>query len=196
MSQVKGFLGGGVILIIMIGALSFGAAGAFPDPANQSSQGDSGGTMQSLLNEVRQLRFAIQRSNLNTYHAQVTLERLRLQQQQVDRLSDKLGGVRELIAKLQMDKPRMSGVLQRLETQISQESDPGKRRDLESEQQAMKLELERLPEMTSQARETESQLNGQLQMEQAKLTELNDRLDTMQKELESLAAPQRNVQQK
>ena len=148
--------------------------------------------MQALLSEVHQLRLAIQRSNLNTYHAQVTLERFRLQQQQVDRLNDKLGGVRAQIARLQIDKSRLQGDSPRLEAQLSQESDPGKRRELENQQQAIKLEVERLLETVSQQREMESQLNGQVQVEQAKLNELNDRLDTLQKELENVDQPQQN----
>jgi len=192
MSQAKGFLAGCLTLLIILGALSFGTARAFTDPTSQGSQGDNGGTIQALLNEVRQLRLAIQRSNLNSYRAQVALERLRLQQQEVDRLNDKLGAAREQIAILQREKSNVSGEIQRLEGQLSQEADPSKRRELENQQQMTKLALARLPEMMSQARETESLLSGQLQMEQAKLNELNDRLDTFQKELENLANSQQN----
>jgi len=194
MSQVKGFLAGGVILLTILGAASFSTPHAFPNLPSQTSQADSGQTMQALLSEVHQLRLAIQRSNLNTYHAQVTLERFRLQQQQVDRLNDKLGGVRAQIARLQIDKSRLQGDSPRLEAQLSQESDPGKRRELENQQQAIKLEVERLLETVSQQREMESQLNGQLQIEQAKLNELNERLDALQKELENMDKPQQNGQ--
>jgi chromosome segregation ATPase len=133
-----------------------------------------------------------QRSNLNTNHAQVTLERLRLQQQQVDRLDDKLGGTRAHIARLQIDKSRLQEDIPRLEAQLSQESDPGKRRELEIHQQAIKLEIERFLDTISQEREMESQIIGQLQIEQAKLNELNGRLDTLQKELENVDKPQQN----
>jgi chromosome segregation ATPase len=133
-----------------------------------------------------------QRSNLNTNHAQVTLERLRLQQQQVDRLDDKLGGTRAHIARLQIDKSRLQEDIPRLEAQLSQESDPGKRRELEIHQQAIKLEIERFLDTISQEREMKSQIIGQLQIEQAKLNELNGRLDTLQKELENVDKPQQN----
>jgi len=190
MSRVKRFLAGGVILLSILGAASFSTLRAFPASTSQTSQGDSGQITQALLSEVHQLRLAIQRSNLNTYHAQVTLERLRLQQQQVDRLNDKLAGARALIARVQIDKSRLQGDLPRVEAQLSQESDPGRRREIENQQQAIKLEVERQLETISQQRELESQLNGQLQVEQAKLNELNDRLDTLQKELENVDKPQ------
>ena len=47
-------------------------------------------------------------------------------------------------------------------------------------------------ETISQQRELESQLNGQVQVEQAKLNEINDRLDTLQKELENVDKLQQN----
>jgi len=175
-----------------LGAASFSTPRAFPDSTNQTPQGDTGQTMQALLSEVHQLRLAIQRSNLNTYHAQVTLERLRLQQQQVDRLNDKLGGARALIAQVQTEKSRLQEDIPRLEAQLSQESDPGKRRDLELRHQMIKLEVDRLLENISQQRELESQLNAQVQVEQAKLNALNDRLDTLQKELENVDKPQQD----
>jgi len=80
--------------------------------------------------------------------------------------------------------------VQRLETQLSQESDPGRRRDMENQQQAIKLEVERQLETISQQRELESQLSAQVQVEQAKLNELNERLDALQKELENVEKPQ------
>ena len=192
MSNVKRFQAGGIILLTILGAASFSTPRAFPISASQTPQGDSGQTMQALLNEVHQLRLAIQRSNLNTYHAQVTLERLRLQQQQVDRLNDKLGGARALIAQVQTEKSRLQEDIPRLEAQLSQESDPGKRRDLELRHQMIKLEVDRLLENISQQRELESQLNAQVQVEQAKLNALNDRLDTLQKELENVDKPQQD----
>ena len=190
MSRVKRFLAGGVVLVIILCAASFSTLRAFPVSTGQTSQGDGAQITQALLSEVHQLRLAIQRSNLNTYHAQVTLERLRLQQQQVDRLNDKLGGARALIARLQIDKSRMQGDIPRLEAQLSQESDPGRRREMENQREAIKLEVERQVETISQQRELESQLSGQVQVEQAKLNELNDRLDTLQKELENVDKPQ------
>jgi hypothetical protein len=57
-------------------------------------------------------------------------------------------------------------------------------------QKGFKYEIERLSQMEAHGRETESQLNGQLQIEQAKLNELNDGLDALQKELEIEGKPQ------
>ena len=149
--------------------------------------------MQALVNEVRQLRLAIQRSNLNTYHAQVTLERFRLQQQQVNRVNEKLDVVRSRLAQLKLDQTRVSADAKRVEDNLTTETDPGKRHDLEAFRQSLKLELERMVPTETQAREQETLLTGQLQIEQAKLAELNERLDALQKELEFVDKPQPGV---
>jgi DNA repair exonuclease SbcCD ATPase subunit len=57
---------------------------------------------------------------------------------------------------------------------------------LESVLQTVKAELENLAQKESQAREQEAHLNGQLQTEQAKLNEVNERLDALQKEVDDL----------
>lgn len=192
MSQVKRFSMVGLLLLVCLSLSSFSRPQAITNSVNQAQQGDNGQPMQALLNEVRQLRIAIQRSNLNTYHAQVTLERLRIQQQSVDRLNEKLGEVRERIAKAKIDQAQLPEHLRTVESKLSQETDPAKRRELENTQNQLKFESERLTQLETQGREMEAQLNGQLQTEQAKLNELNDRLDILQKELEIEAKPQPN----
>src|SRR5262245_30190260 len=69
-----------------------------PSPA-RTAQGENEQAMQALVNEVRQLRLAIQRSNLSASQTQVALERMRAQQQSVDRLSERLRWAREEAAR-------------------------------------------------------------------------------------------------
>jgi len=190
MSQAQRFLAFGILLLVCLSFTSFSRPQANTNSVNQPQQGDSGQTMQALLNEVRQLRLAIQRSNLNAYHAQVTFERVRMQQQRVDRLNEKLSEVREQIAKIKMEQARLPEQARVAEGSLSQETDPARRRSLEDMQKGLKYEIERLSQMETNLRETESQLNGQLQIEQAKLSELNDSLDALQKELEVEGKPQ------
>src|SRR5262245_51272662 len=107
MSQAKRFLIFAILLLVCLSLSSFSRPQANTNSVNQSQQGDNGQTMQALLNEVRQLRLAIQRSNLNAYHAQVTFERVRMQQQRVDRLNEKLGQTREEIAKIKIEMAQL-----------------------------------------------------------------------------------------
>ena len=192
MSKLKGSLIGSIVVLAVLGFAAFSSSRAIPHPVTQSSQPDSGQIMQALLGEVRQLRLAIQRSNLNTYHAQVTLERLRLQQQRVDRLTEKLGEARKELAAMRRNMAELPEASKKLEAQLARESDANKRRELEGKQELFKSMIESAPEDVARLQATESELSGQLQIEQVKLNELNDRLDTLQKELEVIDKPQQN----
>jgi len=178
--------------IIAIGLLTLLCCASFNHPValtasvNQSPQIDNGQPMQALVSEVRQLRLAVERSNLSAYQAQVTLERLRWQQPRVDRLNEKLEKVRAELGLIRSRQARASEELRYIENELKKETDPHKRRELEQTQQMVK----QYPEDLAHWQEQEAQLLAQLQPEQARLNELNERLDAWQKELEAAGKPQ------
>src|SRR5262245_30457081 len=90
-----------IICLLFLSTLvftSFGGSQTATDNKAKGAQGESEQTMQALLNEVRQLRLAIQKSNLSAYHAQIIIERMRSQRQHVDRLTERLRETRDRIA--------------------------------------------------------------------------------------------------
>jgi chromosome segregation ATPase len=186
MSGVKSLFLSAVGLLALLSCASFNNPKALTAPLNQATQGDNGQPMQALVSEVRQLRLAVERSNFSAYHAQVMLERLRLQQPRVDRLNEKLEKVRAELAEFRSRQANLSEETKFVENELRKELDPGRRRDLE---QTM-LVLKRLPEEIAHWEQQEAQLMAQLQPELAKLNELNGRLDAMQKELEVVEKPQ------
>ena len=186
MSGLRNLSISAVGLLVILGCASFSNPRALTAPVNQSPQGNDGQPMEALVSEVRQLRFAIQRSNLTSYLAQVTLERLRLQQPRVDRLSERLVTVRAELAETRLRQARAAEELKYVENELGKEKDPRKRRELEGSLEMIK----RYPEIIAELQEQETRLVAQLQPELAKLNELNDRLDTMQKELEAMDKPQ------
>ena len=62
------------------GTSASGQSRSSPD----TSQADDRQIMQALVYEMRQLRLAVQRTNVISHRLQITLERLRLQQARVD----------------------------------------------------------------------------------------------------------------
>jgi hypothetical protein len=186
MSGVKILSVSAVGLLIILGCVSFNNPRALTASVNQSLQSENGQQMQALVNEVRQLRIAIERSNLSAYQAQVTLERIRWQQPRVDRMTEKLEEVRAEIADLRSRQASAPEDLKYIENELRKETDPAKRRELE---QALQL-LKRQPEYVVQLEQQESRLLAQLQPEQARLNELNERLEAAQKELEVGDKPQ------
>jgi chromosome segregation ATPase len=150
----------------------------------KSGQGESEQTMHALLNEVRELRLAIQQSNLSVYRTQVVVERMRLQQQLVDRLSERLRGTREQIANWKRELGEWQEETKMIERRINRTTDATERSNLEEQQERFKSRLAAFALENTRMQEQESQLTGQLNIEQAKLADFNDQLDTLQRELE------------
>ena len=185
MSRRTSFL---VILLLTLAVLGLSlltAVKAFSRSA-QPVQGDQ--TLQTLLSEVHQLRLVLQRANLNTCHAQITIERMKLQQQRVDRLTTQLGEVRKQLAETRKPLSWIPNNMKNDEMRLAQETDTAKRADLERGIRALKAELEDATQKEQQEQVYEIQLQAQLQAEQGKLNELNERLDTLQRELETQMA--------
>jgi len=182
MSRRTGFFVICLLALAVIGLISLTASIASTGSSAQGAQGDQ--TLQALLSEVHQLRLAIQRSNLNTYHAQITIERMKLQQQRVDRLQAQIGDVRQQLAETRKRLSQTSDDFKQAEIILARETDAAKRADTEMRYRDYKSELDELTEKEQQQRQAEIQLSAQLQLEQAKLNELNERLDTLQRELE------------
>src|SRR5262245_50431838 len=89
-----------------------------------AAQAEDGRTIQSLLSEVHQLRIALQRGNLNTYRAQIAVERMRLQQEQVLNIRRELETVRNQLLNSKRFHTEMADRVKELEGQLTQETDP------------------------------------------------------------------------
>jgi hypothetical protein len=66
----------GLLLLTVLGLTSLGKSQTATNNSAQAAPDENGQVLQALLSEVQQLRLAIQRSNLNTYHAQIAKENL------------------------------------------------------------------------------------------------------------------------
>ena len=185
MSRRTGLFIVSLLVLAVLGLSLLTAAKTFSSSAQpvQSEQ-----TLQTLLGEVHQLRLVLQRANLNTYHAQITIERMKLQQQRVDRLTAQLGEVRKQLAETRKPLSWIPGNMRADEMRLAQETDAAKRADFERSIRQLKAELEEATRKEQQEQAYETQLNAQLLVEQAKLAELNERLDILQRELETQMA--------
>jgi hypothetical protein len=181
-----------IICLLFLATLVFTSFGG-PQTATganaKDSQGDNEQAMQALVNEVRQLRLAIQRSNLSAHHSQVVIERMRSQQQTVDRVAERLRWAREEASRYRMWMPMQQAEIQNrlkiIEADLSETLDAKTRRAKEGDLELTKQRLGMMGQEETRLRENESQLTAQLQIEQAKLAELNDQLDALQRELET-----------
>ncbi|MBL8186512.1 MAG: hypothetical protein JNK38_00815 [Acidobacteria bacterium] len=142
--------------------------------------------LRMLLNEVRQLRLTLQQTNVNAYRTQIALERLRLQQTRVDKLTRDLAELQMQMNEAASNRPRLAERLKELEASINQESDTARRANLTMEYKDLKFNLAQRDEWEQQQRDHEAQLNRLLQVEQAKLSEYNEQIDSLQRDLERL----------
>ena len=141
-------------------------------------------TLQALLTEVRQLRLALERSTSVLPRIQLAFQRLQLQQDRVDRLSKQLQDSHTHTAATVDKKAHLATAIQQFESRISQEQDPTRRKALELEMKGFTVELEQQTLHEQQEQAQEIQVSGQLQTEQAKLTELSDQLNELDKQLQ------------
>lgn len=145
-----------------------GASAQTAKPAPTSEQ-----SLQELVTEVRQLRATLQRMNAAVYKGQVMLERLKLQQEQVTRISKELTEVRETVQEVRMQLQRMKDMLGRAEPRVEGGAANA------DEVAGLKGELDLVSQREQRLSMRETQLAGELEAEKAKLNDLNNRLNAL-----------------
>jgi len=140
---------------------------------NKSSQEQ---IVQEILSEVRQLRVEVQRLKASAYQTQVVIERLRLQQDQVTRLTREIGEVREKISETKVRQVKLEGIFEETEKQaqvgVISSNEPKK----------ISGEIEELKQREQRLTEQEAQLSADLDAARAKLITLNKQLDELGQE--------------
>ena len=134
-------------------------------------------SLQELVREVRQLRATLQRINSAMYKGQVMIERLKLQQEQVVRISRELADTRENLSEIRSHQARLKEQLPKMEDGVEK----GVKHP--AEVATINAELEQLKEREQRFTARESQLSNELELERAKLNDLNDRLNALELEL-------------
>lgn len=193
MQSIKRYSLGCLLALLALNLFSYSRSTATVPADTPPSSAEQEQPTQALLEEVRQLRLAIQRSNLGTFRAQVILERLRLQTERVNNLRELVERGQEEIANAKSNRPRMTDRLKDLEAQIEVEKDETRRAQFVAERTELRYALEQLSDQEQQQQDRENQLTSQLQVEQSKLDEINNKLDAMEAELrQPQDAPQQN----
>ena len=151
----------------------------------QSASTDSQ-TLQALLTEVRQLRHDLQTTTIGAQRAQTLLYRLQGQEVIVARASQRLDDTRARLAETQSNRTNLTSDIKQDEDFVSHsENPPAERKQIEDWLPRLKAKLAS-PENEEQQRQIrETEAEDQLRAERAKLSELQDHLDRLEKILES-----------
>jgi len=151
----------------------------------QSTATESQG-MQALVAEVRQLRKDLQTSNGYSLKAQILLSRLQFQEAAVARASEHLNDARGRLADTQRRRTEVAAWLKRLEESLdNSETSPADRKQAQLAIPGGKIQLENLTAEEPQRQTAEIDAEGQLRTEQAKLNDLEERVDRLEKALDN-----------
>ena len=138
--------------------------------------------LQELLSEVHQLRLVLQRNSANAYRGQVMVERLRLQQEMVNRITDELNSI----------KSQLSDAVRSEESGRGEIDEAVKRQDKgvlsEAQVADVKARAEFCKLRAQSLRERETVVSTKLEIERANLADLNKRLDALELELMTTAS--------
>ena len=113
---------------------------------------------------------------------------LKLQQSQVNELLREQTELRNRIKEFERNVPNMTGQIVELEKMLAAAVTPTERNEREMMMKGLKGEIESEKQQIQDLREREPQIAARVQTEQAKLNEVNESLDKLERELENAAA--------
>jgi hypothetical protein len=164
-----------------------GVAGFSPAPAGQRTASPSNDIMTALIQEVRQLRMAMEHSAAVTPRVQLTLARLNIEEQRIAQLAAQFDRARQEVSIHTVTVQRLSGELEEAEKSLQTTTDEQRRRDFEVGINDLKRKMKLAASSEDAARTRETEAAQALTMEQNRWNDLNARLD----ELERLLVPLR-----
>ncbi|HEY1493181.1 MAG TPA: hypothetical protein VGF49_01500 [Candidatus Solibacter sp.] len=141
--------------------------------------------LQALLNEVHQLRVDLQTTAVTMQRVQIVLYRLQSQTSLVTRTSSQLDQARSQLGFTQTQKKGMTVQVQQMEESLRNTQDPMERKHLQEALPQMKNNLERVTAEEQRFQSMQIDAETQWRAEQAKLADLQDQLDRLDKVLDS-----------
>jgi hypothetical protein len=162
---------------LVAAALVSCAAAQQPRPAEPA-------TIETLLAEVRQLRAALQHAFATMPRVQLTLQKMQFQQQRVDRVSQRLDDIRRNMSMMSHEVGRAQARKQELETRLGSEQDPQMKRQFAAEFEGISRAVEEQSNVEQRMRAEEAEAQQALRTEEARLAEIAEQLEQLEKKLE------------
>jgi len=144
-----------------------------------------GDVTSALLTEVHALRIAMEQNAAVLPRVQLVLARLNIEEQRVTQLAAQVEQNRYALSAAVLEGQKLADRLPELERGLQTVVDPQARRSYESEQENVKRQIAAQSRLEQLLRARETETLQALNMEQARWSDLNARLD----ELERLLAP-------
>ena len=148
--------------------------------------------IQALLVEVRQLRQDIEAMTVASQRVQIALHGLQMQDGAVARSGQRLDELRTKRMQAEVTREHIAAEVQMTETRNATRSGMETPNELKARELALtnlKQELERVNAEVLSRQAAEAEAATQFRTEQAKLTDVQDRIERLDKVLEKLGAP-------
>lgn len=169
------------VRVVMSAALMATAAGTAVFSQEAAQTGETAKAIKELTGEIRTLRAAIERTSESQLQGQILGLYLSLQQNRVTQATSRLDAVRRELEEVGNSSRELAQNAAAMETALTQETDPAKRRQLEEQLRDQKQQLERLAAHEQQVRGREAEADQASQTEEARWTELISRLEQLLK---------------
>lgn len=149
-------------------------------------------TIKSLLVEVHQLRQDIEAMTVASQRVQIALYSLQLQDDATARSSQKLDVTRDKCAAAETNRQQTTTEIQRFESMaVSRTASEAEAKQMGARIADLKTLLERQTTEAQSCQAREAEAATQFRNDQARFTELQDRIQRLDKALEQFALPQK-----
>ncbi len=166
--------------LCLFGAFAFGTS-QLPVKSPPAPIGDP---LPAILREVQLIRASIPRSNLNTFMADTTMARIKMQKDIIDRLTTRVEEIKLNIRKSNDEDDERRIIKRSLEERLQRTIDPVQRAGIEYAIEQIKNKTSSGYQTVQDLRAQEFRLSSQIQTEQRNLDDYNTRLDKLLNELE------------
>lgn len=167
-------------VFVLLLAAPAGAQNASPDTQ----------ALQALVTEIRQLRLDLQSTTIATQRVQIVLYRLQMQTTLATRAASHLEDARSSLGNTQSEKKNLSDRALRLEESLKIEQNPIDRKGQEDVLAQTRIAVERMAADEQRLQSRVIDAEAQLRAEQAKLADVQDQLDRLDKFLDGLTRKQ------
>ena len=151
-------------------------------------------TLQALLAEVRLFRQELRTTTVASQRAQILIYRVQAQQTVVTRLSQRAENERSRLSQIQSEQKGVTSAIKRLEDLRFSQSE-SERKQSEEPLSQLKPRAERLGTDEQESLTRKVVIEEELRVEQAKLAQLHEELDRIDKALEQSARTPAGVPQ-
>jgi chromosome segregation ATPase len=145
----------------------------------ETTQGNQD-TLSALLTEVRGLRAAIEQMASSGPRVQLSVGRLQLQEQRVNTLLRRVDSLRDAIAVAQKEAAQIQQGLARFQEALDRVTRPEDRAEIESQIGSDKRSLASVMSEVQRLQAEEMDVMSQVAAEQARWTDINQRLEDLE----------------